>query len=194
MDRPSGPLGAATQSTRGIADNAVPMRRPVGTPPNALAPAALAGPVPPVPPIPDLRTVPSSSALATAGPPSTPTAPVPLASPAKVISLFSDALQNALRDNEAQAQRGDGGAASSELTPGVTIDLSRAGIRELPEEVVDVIKNELERCEPLCLVPSPISACAVMLTFGLIGSRYLIISFPPFQLDSPSVHLCVTST
>ena len=150
MDRPSGPLGAATQSTgRGIPDTsppAVTMRRPVGTPPNALPPATLAGPVPPVPPLPDLRTVPSSAALSSAtGHPSTPTAPVPPASPAKVIALFTDAIQNALQENEAQAQRGEGGATGSELKPGVTIDLSHKGIRELPEEVVDVVKNELER-------------------------------------------------
>lgn len=164
MDRPSGPLGAATQS-RGMPDNTVPTRRPVGTPPNALPPASLAGSVPPVPPIPDLRTVPSNSALAAAGPPPTPTGPVAPASPARVISLFTEAIQNALRENEAQAQRGNGGTAGSELKPGVTIDLSREGIRELPEEVVDVIKNELERCELSCLVLSPIAVFGVMLIF-----------------------------
>jgi len=56
-------------------------------------------------------------------------------------------MQNALQENEAQAQRAEGGAANTELKPGVTINLSHKGIRELPEEVVDVIKNELERYE-----------------------------------------------
>ena len=155
MERPSGPLAAATQSTvtaRGIPDPppppAVTMRRPVGTPPNALPNATLAGPVPPVPPLPDLRSVPSSSALSAAASviPGTPTVSGPPASPAKVVSLFTDAIQNALQENEAQAQRAEGGTTGSELKPGVTIDLSREGIRELPEEVVDVIKHELERC------------------------------------------------
>jgi len=54
-------------------------------------------------------------------------------------------MQNALQENEAQAQRAEGGTTNAELKPGVTIDLSRKGIRELPEEVVDVIKHELER-------------------------------------------------
>lgn len=54
-------------------------------------------------------------------------------------------MQNALQENEAQAQRAEGGTTNTELKPGVTIDLSRKGIRELPEEVVDVIKHELER-------------------------------------------------
>lgn len=156
MERSPGSPAAATQSTvtaRGIPDTPPPpatatMRRPVGTPPNALPNATLAGPVPPVPPLPDLRTVPSASTLSAAAlvVPGTPTASGPPASPAKVVSLFTDAIQNALEENEAQAQRAEGGATGSELKPGVTIDLSRQGIRELPEEVVDVIKNELERC------------------------------------------------
>lgn len=152
MERSPGPL--ASQSTvppKGTPDTPPPqpatMRRPVGTPPNALPNATLAGPVPPVPPLPDLRTVPSSSALSAAASvvPGTPTVSGPPASPAKVVSLFTDAIQNALQENEAQAQRAEGGGTGSELKPGVTIDLSRQGIRELPEEVVDVIKHELER-------------------------------------------------
>ena len=145
MERPSGPLGAATQSTgRGLPENptqAVTMRRPVGAPPNSLPPAVLNGPVPPVPPIPKLRNVPSNPALS--GP-----VPVPAPTPAaKVITFAREAMQNALQENEAQAQRAEGGAANTELKPGITIDLSRKGIRELPEEVVDVIKHELERYE-----------------------------------------------
>lgn len=52
-------------------------------------------------------------------------------------------MQKALRENESQAA--EASAVSTNLKPGVTIDMSRKGIQKLPEEVVDVIKNELER-------------------------------------------------
>lgn len=61
----------------------------------------------------------------------------------QVISLAREAMKAALRDNESQAAEASG--FSNELKPGVTIDLSRKNIQELPEEVVDIIKNELER-------------------------------------------------
>ena len=41
----------------------------------------------------------------------------------------------------------------SGLKTGVTIDLSRKNIQKLPEEVVDIVKKELER-----FVDSPISS------------------------------------
>jgi hypothetical protein len=63
----------------------------------------------------------------------------------KVLALARDAVQKALQENEAQAQSAEGGIVSSDLKPGLTVDLSRKNIRELPEEVVDVIKHELER-------------------------------------------------
>lgn len=52
-------------------------------------------------------------------------------------------MRKALQENENQAA--EASAVSTELKPGVTIDLSRKGIQKLPEEVVDIIKNELER-------------------------------------------------
>ncbi|SPO03969.1 related to adenylate cyclases [Cephalotrichum gorgonifer] len=193
MDRPSGPLGAATQSTgRGIPETppqtVVPMRRPVGTPPNALPLATLAGPVPPVPPIPDLRAVPSSSALAAAAP-IVPTAPAP---PARVVSLFTDALRNALQENEAQAQHAEGGPASNtELKPGVTIDLSREGIRELPEEVVDVIKHELERLalshNLLTTFPARFAECTSLRYLNVRNNR--IEEFPLALCDLKSLEI-----
>lgn len=62
---------------------------------------------------------------------------------AQVIALARDAMQSALHENESQAA--EASAVSNELKPGVTIDLSRKGIQKLPDEVVDIIKNELER-------------------------------------------------
>ncbi|GKT87306.1 RAM signaling pathway protein [Colletotrichum tofieldiae] len=70
------------------------------------------------------------------------TASAPMTS-AQVIALARDAMQSALHENESQAA--EASAVSTELKPGVTIDLSRKGIQKLPDEVVDIIKNELER-------------------------------------------------
>ncbi len=52
-------------------------------------------------------------------------------------------MKIALQDNESQAAEASG--VSNELKPGVTIDLRWLNIQHLPDEVVDVIKNELER-------------------------------------------------
>lgn len=61
----------------------------------------------------------------------------------QVIALAKEAMNNALQENETQAAEASG--VSTELKPGVTIDLSRKNIQALPDEVVDIIKNELER-------------------------------------------------
>lgn len=61
--------------------------------------------------------------------------------PAQVINLAREAMRTAL-ESETQAAEASVGAG---LKPGVTIDLSRKNIQKLPEEVVDVVKNELER-------------------------------------------------
>lgn len=46
---------------------------------------------------------------------------------------------------ESENQAGDVSAAGTGLKSGVTIDLSRKNIQKLPEEVVDIVKNQLER-------------------------------------------------
>lgn len=46
---------------------------------------------------------------------------------------------------ESENQSADSSGVSNDLRPGLTIDLSRKNIQTLPEEVVDIIKNELER-------------------------------------------------
>jgi hypothetical protein len=53
----------------------------------------------------------------------------------------------AARENENKAAEASGVSNTLEtnLGYGLTIDLSRKKIRELPEEIVDVIKDELER-------------------------------------------------
>ncbi len=64
-------------------------------------------------------------------------------STSQVIALAREAMDSALQENETQAAEASG--VSTDLKPGVTIDLSRKNIQALPEEVVDIIKNELER-------------------------------------------------
>lgn len=64
-------------------------------------------------------------------------------SASQVIGLAREAMRNALDENEGHAA--EASAVSADLKPGVTIDLSRKNIQKLPDEVVDIIKNELER-------------------------------------------------
>ncbi|KAL3427653.1 cell morphogenesis protein [Phlyctema vagabunda] len=52
-------------------------------------------------------------------------------------------MKNALEENQNKAAEASG--VSTDLKPGVTIDLSHKNIQKFPEEVVDIIKNELER-------------------------------------------------
>lgn len=59
------------------------------------------------------------------------------------MSLARDAMKVALDENQNKAAEASG--VSNELKPGVTIDLSHKNIQKFPEEVVDIIKNELER-------------------------------------------------
>lgn len=51
-------------------------------------------------------------------------------------------MRNAL---ESENQVAEVGAVGANLKPGVTVDLSRKNIQRIPEEVVDILKNELER-------------------------------------------------
>jgi len=52
-------------------------------------------------------------------------------------------MKNAIQENQTKAAEVVG--VSNELKPGVTIDLSHKQIQRFPEEVIDIIKNELER-------------------------------------------------
>ncbi|KAK2735502.1 cell morphogenesis protein [Colletotrichum kahawae] len=128
-ERPAGALGPAAMGiARGLPENPAQGRR-------QLQNAAALGNIPPPPPLPpmpkDLRNLPGGLS-----------ASAPMTS-AQVIALARDAMQSALHENESQAA--EASAVSNELKPGVTIDLSRKGIQKLPDEVVDIIKNELER-------------------------------------------------
>ncbi|CAK7204583.1 RAM signaling network component [Sporothrix eucalyptigena] len=145
-DRPGLPLGAGTQSTgRGLPENPAQNRRlpgssgsnipipPIPTISTATGNVNLANiPIPPPPPPPPMPTGRAGSLTASA----------PIAA-SQVIALAREAMKDALRHTNQQV--GDGGDINNELKPGLTIDLSRKNIQRLPDEVVDIIMNKLER-------------------------------------------------
>lgn len=120
-------MGSQGAGRGGLPENPAQGRRPV---PNSAATSN--GPTPPLPPVPTLRKAPSSSTLSASN-----------AMPAsQVIGLAREALRVAL---ESETQAAEANAAGTGLKTGVTVDLSRKNIQKLPEEVVDILKNELER-------------------------------------------------
>jgi len=118
-DRPSGPLGAATQSSRPMGENGFVRPAPLNTARRA--------------PNTTIRHAASNSSLSSQTP----------ISAGQVVALAREAMKNALDENQTKAAEASG--VSNELKPGVTIDLSHKQIQRFPEEVVDIIKNELER-------------------------------------------------
>ena len=87
-----------------------------------------------MPPLPtNLRNVPSNPNLSVGAPITT----------SQVIAIAREAMWKALDENQTQAA--EASAVSTDLKPGLTINLSHKNIRELPDEVVDEIKHELER-------------------------------------------------
>lgn len=111
--------------TRGLPDNPAHARR-------AVEAAARANPVPP-PPVPSIKDVPSNTNLSASGP----------ISSSQVLALAREAMR-AAHENEAKAAAASG-VSNTLPKPGLTIDLSRKKIAKLPEEIVDIIKDELER-------------------------------------------------
>ncbi|TVY18306.1 Leucine-rich repeat-containing protein sog2 [Lachnellula arida] len=142
MDRPSGPpLGAATQSTgRPLAENGISRLPPLNTVRRM--------------PQDTIRHAPSSSSMNSQSLNSIPAA-------GQVVQLARDAMKSALEENRTKAAEATG--VSNELKQGITIDLSHKQIKVFPDEVVDIIKNELERLavshNQISTFPSRFSEC-----------------------------------
>ncbi|KAK4148432.1 RAM signaling pathway protein-domain-containing protein [Chaetomidium leptoderma] len=155
---------------RGLPDNPAQARR-------AIAAAALANPTPP-PPVPSLRDVPSSSNLSAGQP----------VSPNQVLALAREAMLTA-HENEAKPPEASG--VSNTLKPGLTIDLSRKRIQTLPEEVVDIIKDELERLalshNYLQTFPARLSECTSLRYLNVRQNR--IKEFPLVLCDLKSLEI-----
>ncbi len=62
---------------------------------------------------------------------------------ADVIAFTRDAIETSREETRRSGAANDG--AVRDLQPGVTIDLGHRNIHHLPEEVVDIIKDEIER-------------------------------------------------
>lgn len=143
MERPplnGPPLGAATQSTgRPLAENGFSRPPPVNNT---------------VRRIPTVRHAASNSSNSSLSS----QASIPAS---QVVQLAEDAMKSALEENKTKAA--ETSAVSNELKPGVTIDLSHKQIKAFPEEVVDIIKNELERLalshNQISTFPSRFSEC-----------------------------------
>ncbi|KAI5462178.1 RAM signaling pathway protein-domain-containing protein [Mariannaea sp. PMI_226] len=151
---------------------AAPGRRPV---PNSAATSN--GPPPPPPPIPNLRKIPSASALVGSNMSST-----------QIINIAREAMRNAL---ESESKAAEASAVGTGLKTGVTIDLSRKGIQKLPEEVVDIVKNELERLalshNQLSTLPARFSECTSLRYLNIRGNQ--IKEFPMALCDLKSLEI-----
>lgn len=134
MDRPSVAAAAAAQAAssntvRGLPENPAQGRR-IAT--NGSSSNITAIVAPPVPPVPTGSSAPVNGSLSASR----------ALTAAQVVSLAKEAMKTAL---ESEGQAADASTAGMGLKSGVTIDLSRKNIQKLPEEVVDIVKGQLER-------------------------------------------------
>jgi hypothetical protein len=128
MERPTGPpLGVATQSTGRhlLDDSGFPRPAPLNTVRRVVPNPTISHTIPNLP-----------------APVDMPEPDGPL-SENQVVALVQEAMKHALEENRTKAAEASG--VSNDLKPGVTIDLSHKQIQTFPEEVVDIIKNDLER-------------------------------------------------
>lgn len=164
MERPSGPGPAQT----GLPGSPAQGRR---------AGVAAGVNIPPPPPIPKtVRKMPSNSGL---------TASAPIAAN-QVIVLAKEAMKKALEENESQA--GEASVVSSELKAGVTVNLSHKNIQKLPEEVVDIIKDQLERLalshNKISSFPARFSECTLLRYLNVRSNRISEFPLPLCDLQS----------
>ncbi|KAI0484237.1 RAM signaling pathway protein [Xylariaceae sp. FL0804] len=163
-----------SSSSRGLPTN--PAQGRSRMPPN---PHFVVSRAPPPPPIPDQFNP----------PPNTLTAAAPQMSSIQVIARAREKMRDALQDNENQAAETSG--VSNDLKPGVTIDLSRMNIHTLPEEVVDIIKDQLERLalshNKISSFPARFSEC-VSLRYLNVRNNY-IKEFPLALCDLRSLEI-----
>ncbi|KAG6010255.1 hypothetical protein E4U21_007304 [Claviceps maximensis] len=177
MERPdrtsAGITTASSSSVCGLPDNPSQGRRPV---PNSAATSNC--PPPPPPPIPNLRNATSNTSLSASG----------SLTSSQVIALAREAMQMALESEGAAA---DAGAVGPGLRSGITVDLSRKGIQKLPEEVVAIVKDQLERLalshNLLSTLPAKFSECTSLRYLNIRGNQ--IKEFPPALCDLTSLEI-----
>jgi hypothetical protein len=79
--------------------------------------------------------------------------PQPAISASQVVALAEDAMKAARGETQRSVAGGDA-VASGDLKPGVTIDLGHKYIAKIPDEMVDIIKDEIERWVIRWVMPS----------------------------------------
>ncbi|RKF56214.1 putative ram signaling pathway protein [Erysiphe neolycopersici] len=113
----------------------------------------------------------------------------PSMSPYQFIALAREAMKNALEENRSKAVEAK--SVSNELKPGVTIDLSHKLIQRFPDEVVDIIKNELERLalshNQISVFPSRFSECKSLRYLNVRNN--IIREFPLCICELPSLEI-----
>ncbi|RQM05487.1 hypothetical protein DH86_00001505 [Scytalidium sp. 3C] len=128
-------------------------------------------------PLATARRIPPSNTVRHATTNSLMSIPPPI-SPTDVVELARQALKVALEENRNKVA--DGGVGS-DLKPGVTIDLSHKNIKTFPEEVIDVIKDEIERLalshNQISSFPTRFSECSSLRYLNVRNN--LIREFPP---------------
>ncbi|KAM3441181.1 hypothetical protein MY4824_001632 [Beauveria thailandica] len=166
--------GSNSSGVRGLPENPAQGRRPI---PNSAATSNGTTPPPP-PPIPTGTNVPPNGNLSVSR----------VLTPAQVIGLARDAMRLAL---ESEGQTVEASTAGTGLKSGVTVDLSRKSIQKLPEEVVDIVKDELERLalshNQLSSLPARFSECTSLRYLNIRGN--LIKEFPLTLCDLTSLEI-----
>ncbi|KAI1343907.1 RAM signaling pathway protein [Xylariaceae sp. FL0016] len=178
-----GGMGAAVIPPQSSTSRGLPTNPAQGV--RRMPPIAAAAPPPPPPPPP----IPEKFAAQSTTSGSTLSASTPAMTSAQVIALARDMMKDAVQDNESQAAEASG--VSTDLKPGVTIDLSRMNIQTLPEEVVDIIKDQLERLalshNKLSSFPSSFSECTSLRYLNVRNNH--IREFPLSLCDLKSLEI-----
>jgi len=120
----------------------------------------------------------------------TTTAAVTPLSPGQVITLVRDARKKAFGDDDGRAPAEAGsGPGADPIKPGITIDLIAKNIPALPDEVVDILRNGVERLalshNSLASLPARFSLCTSLRYFAARNNAFETFPLPASQ---PSPH------
>ncbi|KAK3393092.1 RAM signaling pathway protein-domain-containing protein [Podospora didyma] len=103
-------------------------------------------------------------------------------SPGQIITLVREARKKALVDGESRPAEPDG------LKPGITLDLIRKNIPALPEEVIDILRNGVERLalshNALVSLPSRFSRCTSLRYLAARNNAFEVFPLPICDLTS----------
>ncbi|KAK0633298.1 RAM signaling pathway protein-domain-containing protein [Immersiella caudata] len=108
-------------------------------------------------------------------------------SPGQVAALVRDARKKALGDDDARTPA-DAPVGADGLKPGITIDLIGKNIPALPDEVVDILRNGVERLalshNSLASLPTRFSLCTSLRYFAARNNTFEAFPLPLCDLTS----------